>query len=185
MLRIPLLGLLALCLLSACGSDYDTKKVKSYRLAVMSDDANMKREFRSLIQDYNRLSQLNVLEYAEDAAGANSVIVVTEGLQTRDGKVGWGQWMAESQAENPMTKLPGDKAERTITYSMRVEFDAEYMRRGDLYAKQKLFFHEVGHGLEMDHVPSDMRDVMYPDVAGDKDFEEYFTRVRMYMSDRE
>jgi hypothetical protein len=37
----------------------------------------------------------------------------------------------------------------------------------------------------MDHVPSDMRDVMYPDVAGDKDFEEYFTRVRMYMSDRE
>ena len=92
--------------------------------------------------------------------------------------------MSESQAENPLTKLPGEKAKRTITYSMRVEFDAEYMRRSDLYAKQKLFFHEVGHGLEMDHNPGDVRDVMFPDVAGDKDFDDYFRRVRSYLSDR-
>lgn len=186
MLRLSLSGLLAaLTFLYGCGADYDTKKVKSYRFAVAGGDANFKREFKSLIQDYNRFSQLPVLEYVDSAEGANSIIVVTEGLQTRDGKVGWGQWMAESQAESPMAKLPGDKAKRTITYSMRVEFDAEYMRRGDLYAKQKLFFHEVGHGLEMDHNPGDLHDVMYPDVAGDKNFDAYFARVRTYMGDRE
>ena len=98
--------------------------------------------------------------------------------------VGWGQWISEIRAENPLTKLPGEKAKRTIAYSMRVEFDAEYMRRNDLYGKQKLFFHEVGHGLEMDHNPTDAADVMYPDVVGEKDFDQYFNRVRQYLSER-
>ena len=184
MLRVTSLMLLSTIFVLGCGTGYDTEKIKSYRIAVTNADSTLIRDFRSLIQDYNRLAKLTVLEFVANPAEANSVIVVTEGLQKRDGKVGWGQWISEIRAENPLTKLPGEKAKRTIAYSMRVEFDAEYMRRNDLYGKQKLFFHEVGHGLEMDHNPTDAADVMYPDVVGEKDFDQYFNRVRQYLSER-
>lgn len=182
MLRIILLVLFVPSFLLACGTDYKTEKVKFYRFAVASRDANMQREFRSLIDEYNRMVGTQILKYTDDPSHANSVIIITEGLQSRDGKVGWGQWMSESRAENPLGKMPGEKVKRTITYSMRVEFDADYMRRSDTYAKQKLFFHEVGHGLEMDHNPDNIEDVMFPDVAGTKDFSRYFQQVRNYIA---
>lgn len=184
MLRLMFCVFLLPSFLTACGSGYKTEKVKLYRFAVASRDANMQREFRSLIDEYNRMAGMKVLHYSDDPSEANSVIVITEGLQKRDGKVGWGQWMSESKSDSPLGKMPGQKSKRLIRYSMRVEFDADYMRRNDTYAKQKLFFHEVGHGLEMDHNPEDIQDVMFPDVAGDKNFPDYFERVRSYLADR-
>lgn len=174
-------GLLALT--AACGSGYETVKVKDYRLAVLIQDATIQHQFATLIDDYNQYAGMRVLTYEPSASAANSAIVLTEGLQTRDGKVGWGQWMTSSKSENPLTKAPGDKAKRTVEFSMRVEFDADYMRKKTHVEQQKLFFHEVGHGLELDHNPADQTDVMYPDVSGDKDFPRYFEYVRRYMND--
>lgn len=202
------LGLLVICAaaLAACGGSQQTEKRKTYRLAVINDDAKLKAIFKGLIDDFNTLAGVYGLEYVDSADQANSPIIVTKGLRQRDKKVGWGQWMAETVAPNPLTTIPGTPTRRTITYTMRVEFDADYfysrLPGGDNkaneqtkhYEMQKLFFHEVGHGLEMDHnvggnecdaehSKAAERDVMFCDVAGDKDFPTYFTRVRQYLAD--
>ena len=98
--------------------------------------------------------------------------------------------MTETQKKAvPLTK-PQAEAKQTITYSMRLEFDEHYFlsRLGNrdpkiLNEKYKLFFHEVGHGLQMGHVPG-TRDVMYYDISGDKDFKPFFQRASRYLSDR-
>jgi predicted Zn-dependent protease len=74
---------------------------------------------------------------------------------------------------------------------MRLEFDEEYFRTRTgssetskmRIEKQKLFFHEVGHGLQLDH-SANQEDVMYFDISGDKSFANYFNYVRSYLSDR-
>jgi hypothetical protein len=66
---------------------------------------------------------------------------------------------------------------------MKIQFDQTYLSTMTHYDNQKLFFHEVGHGLEMNHITTDVSEVMYPDVGGDKNFPLYFTRVQAYMAD--
>jgi hypothetical protein len=194
--RISLVGsLLSLALLStACGSSYKTTKVKDYKLALVQGEAFFKNDFRYLVDSFNRKAGMTVLEFVDSSDDGNSPIIMTKGLKARtsDNNVGFGQWLSESKSDNPMTVGIGSKPERTVTYTMRLEFDWDYFNdaRGNddpkaVYKKEKLFFHEVGHGLEMGHDESDEHSVMYPDVGrGDvKDFDAFFQRVRTYMND--
>lgn len=173
-----------------CGSSYKTTKIKNYTLSVVNDDKRLKAEFNDLIDDFNRFTGSEVLTYVENPEQANSAIILTKGLKQRDGKVGWGQWLSETKSDSPVA-TPGNKPKRTISYSMRLEFDLEYYTsrlknpgEKETIEKQKLFFHEVGHGLEMDHVTSSESEVMYPDISGDKNFELFFEQVRAYMADQ-
>jgi hypothetical protein len=171
--------------LSACGGSYETTKVKDYRMTLVNDDAKLADEFKRLIEDFNTYAGMEVLRYEDSAGDANSAIVVTPGLQQQPGnKVGWGQWLSDTKQDDAIFTTPGRRPHRTIEYSMRVEFDAEYMRTRSHLDKQKLFFHEVGHGLEMSHDNSSTRNVMHESVTGDKDFSAYFARVRAYMQDQ-
>jgi len=189
----------AICLLiitlsaTACGNAYKVHKVKQYTLAITSGSTPaMITTFQTLIKEYNGLAGSSILTYTNNAAVANSSIKITKGLVTSSagglgtGKVGLGQWLSETSIENPVAQLPGQMAKETIRYSMRVEFDLDYMTTKTHYELQKLFFHEIGHGLELNHDESDIHDVMYPDVgAGDtKDFNTYFAYVRSYMADQ-
>lgn len=189
----------AICLLiitlsaTACGNAYKVHKVKQYTLAITSGSTPaMITTFQTLIKEYNGLAGSSILTYTNNAAVANSSIKITKGLVTSSagglgaGKVGLGQWLSETSIENSVAPLPGQMAKETIRYSMRVEFDLDYMTTKTHYELQKLFFHEIGHGLELNHDESDIHDVMYPDVgAGDtKDFNTYFAYVRSYMADQ-
>jgi hypothetical protein len=175
--------------LAACGGSYQTVKVKSYTLSLAQGDRVFVDTFKQLVAEFNKEVGQPVLTYVDDPSAANSPIILTKGLESStDGKVGLGQWISESRADNPFTTMPGQRLGRTVTYSMRIEFDWDFFdqRRGATSSndtdKRKLFFHEVGHGLEMNHV-TDPGDVMYPDIAGDKDFNTYLQRVRTYMAD--
>lgn len=175
-----------------CGSKVETVKVKNYKMALVERVLSLETEFMQLIRDFNKAARLNVLTYEKDLAQANSPIIVTKGLKTKTGgKIGLGQWVAQTESSSSFALTSQSSRQETTYFSMRVEFDADYLqaRLGSSdpvkqYEKQKLFFHEVGHGLEMDHV-KDPRDVMYDDVDGEKDFEAFFDRVRAYMQDRE
>jgi hypothetical protein len=172
--------------LSACGGSYDTTKVKDYKLALVNDDAKLASDFKQLVADFNTYAGMDVLSYEDSAGDANSAIIVTPTLNCEPGKkvVGCGQWLSDTNEDNALLVRPGQRPHRTIRYSMRLEFDAEYMRTRSHLDKQKLFFHEVGHGLEMAHDDSSTRNVMHESVSGDKDFAAFFAKVRSYMQDQ-
>jgi len=158
---IRILLIASFTLLTACGGDYETEHVKDYRLAVVSGTDADRAEIRDLIQKFNDDAGVHVLTFVESADEANSAVLFVPGLESKtkavtgEARIGQAQWFMETSSENPMSTM-GRNPKRTVTYTMRIELDAEYMReRRDstdadkIYDKQKLFFHEVGHGLEL------------------------------------
>jgi len=172
--------------LGACGQSYDDEIIKEYRLTVTNGTAEHSKIFRALIAEYNRDAGFEALRWVDSAEQANSAIIVTKGLQQRDGKVGWGQWLSETEHDKDFTIVPGERIDRTITYSMRLEFDQDYIETRSastdparLNDVKKLFTHEVGHGLMLGHANTPA-DVMYYDISGDKDFDSHFEYVRTF-----
>jgi hypothetical protein len=175
-------------MITACGSSYNEHDVKDYRLAVDSNDDSIKDAFEKMISEFNSEVGLNALRFVNDPADANSQIILTRGLNARDGKVGWGQWIRTTESDSPVGSLLGETPDRTNVYSMRLEFDLEYVTarmdssRADRYYEfRKLFYHEVGHGLQMDHDPNPQA-LMYYDISGTKDFNGYVKRVQQYLT---
>jgi hypothetical protein len=175
-------------LVQGCGKAYKVEKFKEYRLHIVESPIPLEKEFQELIEKFNELAGQRVLTYENDPTKANSPIIVTSGLKARtSGKVGLGQWIAESETSESALTLEGNKSKQKIRYSMRLEFDMEYFTTrsektaANSYDKQKLFFHEAGHGLEMNHNTKETSDLMYPDISGNKDFQLFFQQVRQYM----
>ncbi len=172
--------------LVACSGDYQEEEIKEYVLSTKSKDSAEQEAFASLVQSYNEHAGFEALLYTYNESESNSTILLTPGLNARDGKVGYGQWIRESQVDSSAVRLVGDTPKRELRYSMRLEFDRDYIMnrvadgtnesRSEL---MKLFAHEVGHGLQMNH-HQDPLNVMYYDISGHKDFTGYFERVRQY-----
>ena len=71
---------------------------------------------------------------------------------------------------------------------MRLELDEEFVKLkinsikdADKNDIRKLFYHEVGHGMQMLHHP-DQSNVMYYDITGEKNFTLYFADVRTFFA---
>jgi hypothetical protein len=168
---------------SSCGQTTNERQVKEYSLAISGASYDLLPTFRQLVKEFNQQAGSEYLKFSEETGSADSLIVLTDNLQARDGKVGWGQWITQ---DSERKKVKGFKIEtdRTTDYAMRLEFDLEYFKKrmtataGSIehYELQKLFFHEVGHGLQMPHDP-DQSNVMYYEISGHKDFDGYFKRV--------
>lgn len=174
-------------LLTSCGMPVTDRSVKDFVISCMDCDVSMHDGFRNLVHNYNNQAGIEALHYTSSAEEANSPLYLTKGLNIRDGKVGWGQWIAET--EERRTFLPDPRAIRTTSYSMRLELDDEFVKtkinsltETDQTDMKKLFYHEVGHGLQMGHDP-EISSVMYYDITGTKDFESYFLRVREFFAE--
>lgn len=174
-------------LLTSCGMPVSDRSVKDFVISCMECDVALHDGFRNLVHNYNNQAGIEALHYTSSSEEANSPLYLTKGLNIRDGKVGWGQWIAET--EERRTFLPDPRSIRTTSYSMRLELDDEFVRtkissltESDQTDMKKLFYHEVGHGLQMGHDP-DISSVMYYDISGTKDFESYFVRVREFFAD--
>ncbi len=180
-----LLGALAL---ASCGNGpYQVVEKKEYQLHILTDDATVKAAFQSIITSYNSRVGFAAITYAPAAEKANSIVLFTRGLTDRDGKVGWGQWLVESEDESVLTLAQGRRPVREMDYSLRMELDEEYVqervRSTDAKAKQdlwKLFCHEIGHGFKLDHIEDNPSDMMYPDISGTKNEDAYFAQVRRF-----
>jgi len=171
-------------LLTSCGMPTNEKSVKNFVLSCMNCDSSLHDGFSRIVHQYNSEAGFEALQYTTNSEDANSPVYLTQGLNMREGKVGWGQWLSET--EERRSYLPQPKALRTVSYSMRVELDKDFMqtrinsiRESDKTDVRKLFYHETGHGLQMAHHP-DPNNVMYFDISGDKDFNLYFTDVRAF-----
>ncbi|MDA9951685.1 hypothetical protein N9D31_03815 [Oligoflexaceae bacterium] len=179
--------LIAFSTLSSCGGDYNKVEVKDYRLQVKSSDPAVHNFFYTLIQDFNERAGIDALSYVSNPNEANSTIELINGLRLQDKKVGWGQWVKETQTSG-VDMFSNSKPTKTIMYSMKVEFDEEYMTsRLDLDTDEKnaevfkLFAHETGHGFLFEHHP-DPTNVMYYDVSGEKEYSSYFKNVQAFFA---
>jgi len=185
-----LTGLLVGFFMVGCAAPYNVVKVKQYHLAITQGDTSFNSTFQALVNDFNAAAGSTVLTFETDASQANCSIAVVKGLVTENadglgtGKVGLGQWVTQTKADSPMLTVPGEHPTETVYYSMNVQFDQDYLSNSDHYGLQKLFYHEVGHGLELEHDTKNIHSVMYPDVGvGDtKDFDSYFAYVRNYIA---
>jgi hypothetical protein len=169
---------------TSCGMSTQESSVKNFTLSCVNADTAVHDGFRALVSKYNSEAGFEALSYTANPDDANSPIYLSKGLNQREGKVGWGQWLSET--EERRTYLPQPKALRTTSYSMRLELDEDFMRlkinsmkESDQIDVRKLFYHEVGHGMQMDHDP-DVSSVMYYDISGDKDFPAYFSKVQAF-----
>jgi hypothetical protein len=142
-----------------------------------------------MVDQFNRETGTESLKLVDHPNDANSEIILTKGLNARDGKVGWGQWIRTTESESAANSLFGDTPSRTHIFTMRLEFDYDYIKdrinvadSEKHYDFRKLFYHEVGHGLQLDHDPNP-QSVMYYDISGTKDFNGYIRQVRSYLQD--
>ena len=143
---------------------------------------------QTLIADYNNNVGADVLQFGEQADGGNSEIVITKGLQDRDGKVGWGGGIVTvDHRESSGGLVSSPEIVDSIIYSLRVEFDEDYLINNAAasedglpnYALRKIFAHEIGHGFFIHHDP-DVSQVMFENISGTKEFGKYWTQVRSF-----
>ncbi len=184
--RIVLVWALAMAL-SACGARVEKDEIKSYVLALQDGNSVFKPLVKRMIDDYNQNLGLRVLEFADTIDSANCPVIITKGLEKRDGKVGWGQWFSQTERKGTIVSVPGTVAKETVRYSLQVEFDEDFLTSNEKASTngvlstdiRKLFAHEIGHGFQMQHAP-EINDVMYFDISGEKDFSTYWPRVRAF-----
>ena len=175
--------------LSSCGQNIQKTEVKSYILGVSQEHSAYKPLIKSLIANYNASVGSTVLEFSDSMDSVNSPILITKGLETRDGKVGWGQWNSSTERKGTTVPLPGANATETTKYSLQVEFDEDFLSSNSKesaagipnYEVQKLFAHEIGHGFQMEHDP-DVKQIMYLDISGEKSFDTYWPKVRSFFA---
>lgn len=173
--------------LSSCGTSYHEEEIKDYTLATDSHDPVIKDELARLTKDFNDSAGFEAIKFSYDISHANSIITITKGLDSRDGNLGYGQWIAEIDEESSATRVTGGRQpHRTTVYSMKIEFDEDYLvshlnptTPAEKDELRTLYFHEVGHGLQMNHDP-EVSSVMYKYISGTKDFASFFGRVRQY-----
>lgn len=180
-----LIPLITVCF--SCGSA-PTKSIKEFHLAVTTDDKSYNSMFQTLVTKYNQMAGFQALNFSTTTDGMNSDIRVVEGLaKTNPDKVGFGQWISETDSKGNCSFCP--PTEQTTTYTMSLQFDADYIKTRlvkiapdrnltpstnvdglpteariaflDLF---NIFSHEVGHGLQRNHV-DDANAIMSPYVG--------------------
>lgn len=172
---------------TSCGAQVERSEIKTYVLAVKDSNPIHIPLVKRMIEDYNSEAGFRALEFSDSLDTANCPVIITKGLEKRDGKVGWGQWFSSTERNGLMVPLPGTRTTETVSYSLQVEFDEDFLRSNHDPSKngalnleiRKLFAHEIGHGFQFTHAPEE-DDVMYYDISGDKNFGKYWPRVREF-----
>lgn len=189
MKHLGLLALLSLMLpLTGCGQDETVEKhIKNYRLTIVEGDKKFAPLLQELIADFNAGVGFDALQYDPNPETANSAILITPGLEQQSDRhnVGYGQWITETQENKSYTLTGGRVTSRIIHYSMRLEFDYNFLAERssasqyseEFYELKKLFHHEVGHGIQLAH-KNDPKDIMHESISGPKNFEPFYRVVK-------
>ena len=182
--------------ISACGSEYRYSEEKNYVLHANTDDAAIHKALKELTAKFNYRAGFTAIHYTDKKDEANSTINLVKGLtrcsdadDPKDKKIGCGQWLADVAQDDPVGAIGGPRPRQVTSYSMRLELDDEWFRtrmnatdsenQADL---EKLYFHEVGHGLQMGHDVGQPTSMMYPNISGKKDYDSFFRRVRAFFA---
>lgn len=175
-------------LLNACGSYVETHE-KDYRLFFDTKNEKLLEESRRLVSDFNHEIGFKALEFVDHIEESNSTVTFNKGLAARTRKLGYGQWVTRTYSEAEIKKYQGQDVHSSVKFGMELEFDKEFfLNRAGLseedheYQRLRvLFHHEVGHGLQFDHV-EDKSDIMYETIqqSADYDFDRFYESVNQF-----
>lgn len=177
---------------SACGEQvYVTEHIRDFRFYVETSDDEVLQAIRLLTQNYNDDIGFDAISLVDNKAEANSFILFPRNLRDSHNVLGYGHWSA-IMTEEGRDLIPKKKTlQRTIQYSMELEFDYDNFKEKSARIAEKnsgawehlyhLFSHEVGHGLHMDH-EENKTSVMYMTIPEkshpDVDYTSYFRRAQ-------
>jgi hypothetical protein len=177
----------------ACRESH-VQEVKSFRIYVETDTPALQYSVQILVRDYNRHLGFEALTIVDKKEDSTSLIRFRKGLVDDGRKLGLGQWTTLQKQSVQGTF--NQTQTTTIEYGMELIFDLDNFRNKAAYIQDPdsdaykhlfhLFCHEVGHGMQMDHVHED-DSVMFPSIAekGARpvDFEGYFHNIRTFLQD--
>jgi hypothetical protein len=192
LLRILLLTLLSV----ACGR-YSEVNVRDYKIHFATVEPELTQAAEDLIVEFNTKAGMPVFTLERDREQANSYVSFNKGLNLREKKIGYGQWMTQVRQEPSMRILEGRDLKRTVYWGMNIEFDYTYFRDRAIKPKDSikwktlflLFCHEAGHGFKLDdtYEASEKSNVMHGEIAevdvAIKNFDAYFNYVRDFVQD--
>lgn len=177
-------------LLIGCGEDYKVIKIKDYKLSIFQGEESDFKILEDLINRYNQDVGRHVLSFERSPASANAPVKIMPSLrevypEASSDPAGVGSSYVITKTEHPLVEVTGRKAKMWMKHFMELFFQQDIFRSNNPQLVYRLFCHEVGHGLEMDHNRASRHEVMYPYLYDDPetDFNSYFEHVRQYMDD--
>ncbi len=177
----------------ACRESH-VQEVKSFRIFVETDIPSLKYSVQILVRDYNRQLGFEALSIVDRKEDSTSLIRFRKGLVNDGRKLGLGQWT--TMQKQSVHGTFNQSQTTTIQYGMDLVFDLDNFLTKSAYVQDPesdaykhlfhLFCHEVGHGMQMDHVHAE-DNVMFPSISekGSRpvDYNAYFDDIRAFLQD--
>ena len=183
--------------LTACG--FNEKHIRSYNFYVHSNNQLYINTINTLVDDFNDCIGSSLFKTTRDTTDYNSSIYFNSNLSDLGNNVvGYGTYIRKTSEDNPLEVLTGSKHTIYYTYTGEIRLDSNFIEKNtmntsadglnidknsDEYTElKKLFFHEAGHVIGLEHTPN-QSDVMYYEISGTKNFQDFCQSVRDYLNE--
>ena len=183
--------------LTSCG--YNEKHIRDYVFYTHSSNQLYVNTIDTLVDDFNDCLGFELFKTTRDTSKYNSSVYFNSNLsELGDNVVGYGTYIRKTTEDNPFEVLAGDKPSIYYVYTGEIRLDSDFVakntvnttsdglsidKNSDEYTElKKLFFHESGHVVGLDHTSS-RSDVMYYEISGSKNFQDFCKTVEKYLNE--
>ena len=198
-------SLLVSCLilsLTACG--FHEEHIRDYVFYAHVDDPDNQlyiNTIDTLVDDFNSCLGFTLFKTTRDTSLYNSSIYFDANLSemsTNGDVVGYGTYIRKTTEDSPLNLLKGSSPSVYYTYTGEIRLDSDFFAKNtvsidgldvdkntDEYQElKKLFFHESGHVIGLDHTDS-KEDVMYYEISGEKNFQDFCNTINKYLNEND
>jgi hypothetical protein len=157
--------------LAACGS-MESVSVRFALQPIGVPDRQL-LDINEILEEFNQRSGSNIAYLcSQDCTGTIEFIG-----RRSDAVVGLCEPSTYVRSKSRFSMKTGLTQERKSELRADIKLSSDLMAEGNRDFLRTIIFHELGHGLLLEHSPSE-QDVMFAVVNGEKNFDSYFEQVR-------
>ncbi|MEI8025311.1 MAG: matrixin family metalloprotease [Pseudomonadota bacterium] len=166
-----LFSLTVLLALAGCGSKESV--IARFALEPVGIPESQLVDISAILAEFNERLGSNLASLcSEDCTGVMELVSPRE-----DGIVGLCEPSTYIRSKSRFSMSKGWTRQRKSELRADIKISSDLMNEGNKAFLRTIIFHELGHGLLLDH-SSNEHDVMFAVVNGEKDFDRYFEQVR-------